>query len=304
MKRTLTLLLVFLLAFALAACGGDIQSGQTPSTAPPPSSTGDATPTSTPAAAPTQETADLAVEERVLLEQDGVRITLKAFEESFMGPEFKVLIENDSDTGVTVQARNASINGVMLETMFSADVEPGKKANSAISFLSAELEQAGIETVKDVELAFHISNAETWETVFDSELITFSTNADPGFAQVYNDAGEVLYNENGFRVVLQGVDSESNFMGTDVLVYVENLSASSLTVQTRSVSVNGFMIEPVFSCEVGSGKRAYDAIMLLQSFLDENGITSVDEMEFSLHIFDTQTMATVAETDAMSVTFN
>ncbi|MDR1753519.1 MAG: hypothetical protein LBR74_01250 [Eubacterium sp.] len=308
MKKYLTLFLIALLTLTLAACG----SGETvstlseSSTEPVSNAVSEPTQSSTPSVtnAPTQNTEDIAISEHVILEQDGIKVTLKALESSFMGPELKVLIENESDEGITIQARNASINDVMLQTMFSADVEPGKKANSSISFLSAELERAGIEIIKDVELALHIFNTDSWETVFDSETITFSTTADPSFVQAYNDVGEVLYEENGLRVVLQGVESESSLMGTDVLVYVENLSSSDLTVQTRNVSVNGFMIEPVFSCEVVSGKRAYSAITLLQAFLDENNITNIDEMEFALHIFDTHTMATVAETDAMSVTFD
>ena len=68
--------------------------------------------------------------------------------------------------------------------------------------------------------------------------------------------------------------------------------------------MNGFMVDPMFSCDVLSGKRAYDSITFLESNLTENGISSIDSMEFSLHIFDSKTWNTIKDTEKLTVSFD
>ena len=43
-----------------------------------------------------------------------------------------------------------------------------------ITVFSSDLEENGIESIEDVELKFHIYEAETYDTIADSEPITFS----------------------------------------------------------------------------------------------------------------------------------
>ena len=73
-----------------------------------------------------------------------------------MGPAIKLLIENNNETGYTVQAWGASVNGYMVETMLSSDVAACKKANDELVFMDSDLEAAGITTIADVEFYFHI----------------------------------------------------------------------------------------------------------------------------------------------------
>ena len=56
----------------------------------------------------------------------------------------------------------------MVQTMFSCEVAGGKKANDQIIIMNSDLEQAGIEVIKDIELKFHIFDSQTWDTIFDS----------------------------------------------------------------------------------------------------------------------------------------
>ena len=73
------------------------------------------------------------IEETVLLDRDGIKITAKSLDAkgSFFGPELKMLFENNSGKNITVQARNTSVNGYMIEPMMSVDVASGKKANDS-----------------------------------------------------------------------------------------------------------------------------------------------------------------------------
>ena len=56
--------------------------------------------------------AETAIEQQVIFDQDGIIITATGidFNSSFMGPEIKLLIENNTEKNLTVQARNVSVN--------------------------------------------------------------------------------------------------------------------------------------------------------------------------------------------------
>jgi len=307
----ITALLALILALSLTACTADAANTQNPGSNSKPtlsSDDGDSIIDVSPAPSPSSVSVDeqiISVDEQILLDRDNIKITLKSLSfDGWYGPELKVLIENNSDKGITIQTRNSVVNGVMIDTMFSASVEPGKKANDGIAFSTSELERAGITTIKDIEFLFHVFDSDSWDTIFDSNVVSISTNADAGFVQEYNDAGTLLYEDGGLKVVIQSKDEKNSFWGADIFVYVENLTTSDIIIQMRDTSVNGFMIDPMFSCEVLAGKRAYDSITFLESYLTENDIDRIDDMEFSLHIFDSNSWNTIKDTEKLIVSFN
>ena len=50
----------------------------------------------------------------------------------------------------------------------------GKKAIDDITVFSSDLEENGIESIEDVELKFHIYDADSYSTITDTDPITFS----------------------------------------------------------------------------------------------------------------------------------
>ena len=51
------------------------------------------------------------------------------------------------------------INGVMVDSMLSCDVEAGEQVNDGILFSSNDVEAAGIEVIKEIEFKFHVVDA-------------------------------------------------------------------------------------------------------------------------------------------------
>lgn len=246
----------------------------------------------------------VVVEEQVLLDQDDIKITLKSLEfDGMFGPSLKVLVENNSEEPITVQTRDSSINDVMIESMFSCDVVSGKKANDSITFMESDLEHAGIKIIKDIEFKFHIFNSDTWDGVLDSDTITINTSADLEYVQEYDDSGVIVLDEKDIKIVMKKVSSEDSFWGADVHVYIENNSDNDITIQARDVSINGFMLEPIFSSDVIADKKAYDTITFFESDLIDNEITSIEKMELSFHIFESNGWDTILDTPMIDVSF-
>lgn len=292
MKKIASLIILLVLTASLVACVDSTGSGtdKTPSL-------GDG--------AGTSSGNEVSLAETVLIEQDNVKITATGFDnDGFFGSGVKVLIENNSAQNLTFQVRDSSINGAMVDTLFSEDVVARKKANATITFVSADLKTAGIETIKDIEFKIIALDTESYDTVFESQVIELKTSADSAFVQTFDDSGEILYNEGGIKVVAKKLSSEDSFWGSELYLYVENKSEKNLTVQTRDVSINGFMVDPVFSCDILSQKVAYSSITFMESDLTDNGITDITELELNLVFLDAKTFDTVKESDVIKVSFN
>lgn len=247
---------------------------------------------------------EATVEEQVILEQNGIKVTLKSLShDSFMGPELKVLVENTSEQNVTVQTDSVSVNGIMIQSLFSCEVAPGKSANDGISLMNSDLEQAGIKKIQNVELKFHVFDTSSYSTLFDSDTIYIATSLDGTEEQAVDDGGVVLLEQDGIKLTVKEADSDSSFWGADIYIYVENNTDKNITVQAREVSLNGFMVQPYFSCDVAAGKKAYDTITFLENELKENEIKSISNMDISFHIFETSSYSAILDTESLNVSF-
>lgn len=247
---------------------------------------------------------EATIAETVLLEEAGVKITAKSLEtDGIFGPKLKLQIENTSGKDLTFQCRNASVNGYMVESMMSVDVLNDKKANDSITFLNSDLKMCGIDSIADIELSFHIYDSSEWETYLDSPPISLKTSIADTYEYRYDDSGEIAYEENGIKIVIKGLNEEVSILGTSIMVFIENNSDKEITVQAKDISINGLMMDAIFSCDVATGKRAIDTITFLDSNLEENDITAIKNVELSFHIFDANEWETIVDTDVVTMTF-
>ena len=60
------------------------------------------------------------------------------------------------------------------------------------------------------------------------------------------------------------------------------------------------MMTPLFSSTVYNEKMSLDEITLMSSELEENGITSIEDVELKFRVFDAESFSTVFETEAIS----
>lgn len=242
-----------------------------------------------------------SITETVLVDELGIKITAKSIDyDDWYGPAIKLLIENNTDTGLTVQCRNASVNGYMVDTLISCDVASGKKANDELTIYKSSLEQCGIDTIADIEFTFHIFTTDGWDDFLDTDPITLKTTAADSYNYTFDDAGDLLYRENGITVVSKGVYEDSGEHG--ILVYICNESGFPITAQIRDLSVNGFMINSIFSPDIANGKHAIDKIKFSDSSLEENEITEIEDVEFSFHIFNSNDWRQTFDSEIVTIT--
>lgn len=78
-----------------------------------------------------------------------------------------------SEQTITVQSRDTSVNGFMVEPSLSSEITPGNKAISGMTFMSSDLEENNITEFETIETSFHIFN-ENYDTIVDTEPITIT----------------------------------------------------------------------------------------------------------------------------------
>lgn len=295
----LALLLVFVMVFA-TACGGDGEIKQPANVNGDSSGETNGTGTNNDSGSTDEE---VTIAETVLYEADGIKVTAKSLADGLLGTEVKLLIENDSSKNILITSSSVSANGYMMPTAaLYAEVAAGKKANESLTLMSSELDQCGIETLAEMQFYLQIQDPETWETIKTTDLITLATSA-TGYTQPVDDSGDVLYNENGYKVVCKGLKQDIIWDGT-VVFYMENNSSKAVSIYAENVSVNGFMQEVGLWSDLRPSTKMIDGMSMID--LSDMEITNIDEIktiEFNLRIVDAETWEDIVTTDAMTLNF-
>ncbi|MCR5327747.1 MAG: hypothetical protein K6E12_02675 [Saccharofermentans sp.] len=300
MKKSQVLAIIMAISIFMSFAMGSSSSGSKKDISDTSGTNADSTTqatTTTTEAAPSTPT----IEEEVVYDEGGVKITAKEYtSDSIWGDGIKFLIENDTEQNITVGCTALIVNNYMITDLFVAEVAAGKKTNETMNLLSSQLKAAGIETIGQVEIYFHIYDSDTWDAIADPDCITIRTSMYDQMDTTVDDAGQVLYEEDGIKIVGKYVD-DSDFWGAAVLLYIENNSGTNVVIHVDNLSVNGFtMNSAIFSSTVYDGKMAYDSITLLSSELEENDITSVEEITLTFRIIDADSYSTITESDEIS----
>ena len=288
MKKRIIVIIIFIMLLLVTGCGGTKGNGSNVKNVESKTSNG---------------ITRASVPETVILDRDGIKVTVKEMVYKSWEVDIKVLIENNSSQNITVQARKFSINGIMIEPTFSADVASGKKANDSISIYNSDLKVANITTIKDIEFGLHVFDADSWDEMFDQNGIVLTTNA-TDYVQTYNTSGTLVVDQNDIKMYVLKMDDKDSFWGADIYVYIENNSSQNITVQARDVSIDGFMVEPSFSADVEAGKKSYDTITFMESDLEDNGITDIKQIELKFTVFNEDTWNDIFDTDIKTINFN
>ena len=250
-----------------------------------------------------EKTEEIKVEKQVVYEEKDIKVTVVGYEtDGLFGDSLKVQIENNSSKNIGITTNDTvAINGIMVGDLFAADVAAGKKTNDEITFLSSDLKAAGIETVKDIEFKLHVYDGDSYDTIDDSDLITVTTNVDKDFKQKIDESGSLAVDEKGVKVYVKKVESEDSFWGADVYLLVENNTGKDISVYVEDVSVNGFMVDPIYASSIRKDRVAFDSITFLDSDLEDNGIKTIENIEMSFKVINNKGYSTILKTKPVKI---
>ena len=249
------------------------------------------------------DTVEITVAETVLYEVDGVKVTATGYEDGWMGPEIKILVENDSSKNVLITSASVSANGYMMPSAaLYAEVAAGKKANETLTIMYSELDQSGIEVLAELQFYLQIQDPETWETITTTDLLTLTTSVVP-YEQPVDDSGDVLYDSDGIRIICKGLKQDIIWDGT-VVFYMENNSGKEISIYAENVSVNGFMQDVGLWSDLRPNTKLIDGMSMIDlSDLEIENIDQIENIEFNLRIVDANTWEDIVTTDVLTLNF-
>ena len=296
MSKMLLALLLVLVTVLATAC---VDTGELKL---PVSTTGDAGSVSGEEGTKPQSGEAVTVEETVLFEAEGVKVTVKGLEKDLFGTELKLLVENSSDKNVLLTADSVSANGYMISASLYTEVAAGKKCNDSLSLSKSSLEQSGIETLSQLQFYLKLQDPDTWDTVKTSDLLTVTTSA-ADYVQPVDDSGDVVYDAQGYKVVCKGLKQDFIWDGT-VVFYMENTGNRAVSIYAENVSVNGFMQSVSLWSDLRPNTRIVDGMSMLDlSDLEITNIDEIESIEFNLRIVDAETWQEIVTTDAITLNF-
>ena len=299
MKKIILILLVALISFNLFACSFNSNDDSTNEENINTTKNKDIQDESTKDTSEQGDNLIPTIEETVLFEYNGIKVTAKEITEDWLGPELKVLIENDTDENINVSLDEIAVNDYMVSAWLYEDVAAGKKSNATFEIWSSTLSNAGISNIGKIDFYFRVINSDNYNTIYESKEIELKTSLYDEMDSEANDVGTELLNQNGIRIVGKGVND--SLWGQGVLLYIENNSDKNIIVSTDNLSVNGYMVNGYLYSTVMSNKKAIETVILSSTDLEDNDIESIEDLALSFDIINADTWMNIFSSDEITV---
>lgn len=294
MKRwTAVLLLACMLTTVLSGCGSGTGATKPLTTESQPTQSQQETQPPKPAEN------NVTVEPAVVYDENGVKISVTGLESSWTSTDLKLLVENSTERNLALSGMDMVVNGVTMTGYLYIDAAAGKKANGTLSLYTDTLETAGITQISQIQAKdAALVDTDSYETITEVPFAV-ATSLGQDYVQFLDEDGELLYEAEGISVTAKIV-SEA-FYGNTVLLYVKNTSSKDVIVQAENISVNGFTLDAWMYDTVYAGTVRFSQLDLFSSGLEENGITEIEEISFTIHLVDPVSFETIARSEELQV---
>lgn len=123
------------------------------------------------------------------------------------------------------------------------------------------------------------------DTTTNQGQVSIETTQEETQDVVEEIAGQEVYNENDIRISYTGIEYDDIY-GVTVKLKIENGSDKHIIVYPDNSSINGIMVDAIMSQDVLAGKVANGKLAIFNSYLEDNNITKVENVETTLLIVD------------------
>ncbi len=234
---------------------------------------------------------DIVFEEIVIVDNGDCVIKAIDLEYSIiMGTSLKIYLENkSSDKTYMYSVDSASINGVEIEPFFASEVAAGKKSNENIYLSEFLMEDSGITEYTDIELTFRVYDSEDWlaDDVVNTTVHIYPYGEDKAerFERAPQDTDNIIIDNEYITVIVTGYEND-DIWGFTANLFLVNKTDKNIMFTAEDVAVNGFMSDPFYAETVHAGKVAFSSISWLDSTLEKNDITDIEEIEMTFRAYD------------------
>lgn len=144
------------------------------------------------------------------------------------------------------------------------------------------------------------SDSNNWEDEDDEDEQSEKDEQNKDSTQVTIEE-QVVYDQNDIKVTVTGLDID-NILGPTLKLTIENNRSENFKVTNTGFSVNNLMINALFYPEIEAGTTVEESISIADSTLQESGITVIQTIEFQLKFVESESYATLFESDPITLT--
>ena len=171
----------------------------------------------------------------------GITVYLTGYSDDPYEKTFEFTVVNENDVDIIFYADRFVINNcATIEDYLSCYVYAGSVETVCLTFYSDVLDLYGIDIIGNLSFPFDIEDPIDNYYLIQGDMIYVETDY-AGYQHYINSYGEVIFDQDGVRVVLQQVDLMNEYFCRAIL-YVENSTYDSLTLELADLSINGWAI--------------------------------------------------------------
>lgn len=277
MKLKLTIVLIASLLLTCCACAKN--APEEPSTA-----------------ADVSAAADVQIDSSILYNANDlvIRYLGKGVAPNAEGAEesYRVSIENKTENDADVSIFTSIVNGFTIEVTFNTEIDDmvetartvsapaGQTIESWLTVNQYMAGRCGLTVPQEIVLRFDVRDPDAQKRLFITDPVEIRTT-DEALQQAYNEAGDVVYDKDGIRLIFQGVDKEQRG-GVMFLMQVINTSDRDICVNAISGTVDGAVLEPWYASYVPAGSRSIETL----GFSTEFHSVGTLALTFSISAYD------------------
>ncbi len=226
---------------------------------------------------------EIDMEESVLLDESDIKITAKKVGiDETEGAKLGLLFENDSDTDITVTWRMAYINDYMMHPHMRIEVPAGESVSGTLDFDKSEMDMAGITEIAEVGAVFAVYDTDKTQLMFETDVLSVKTAVADGYVDNFEIDGEVAYDQDGYKLVVNGLAEIEGETNPGIVVYGENNTDKTVVIFARDMIINGVdSFDTYFGPTVLPGKKFVGTISFSEDELTESGISSLYDATFN-----------------------
>lgn len=314
MQRLLGLALAVMMLLSLAACSEEKQ--QETESAETAAITESAAKTDEPTDEPTKGSHEVislnfiktfdrnpTIDEQKVYEKDGLIITAKSVKyDTVHGPQVMLEVNNGTDKEVRVQNEYTTVNGFMIKPELDIKAPAGKKTEAPMSLPYLNLAMADIHSLYEVDFSLRILDSKTFSVIDTTDTVKLNLKNTAADYPAFNTKGDIAYDSDGVKVILQGIKQDTLFESRYVLmVYMENNTQKTVSVKNNKLSVNGYDITVSMNTAVLPGAKAVDKIEIFDQDLEEYGVTTIDSVSVSFEVYDYEAWKPIAKSSLVPV---
>ena len=233
----------------------------------------------------------ISFQELTVVDNDECTIRITGIDaDNRWGYTLNVYVENkSSDKTYMFSVRDAAVNGVECYAFFATEVSPGKKANEEISIVDSNLDENGIIDFTDIELHFRVYDSNDWSAddvaVETVHVYPYGEENATVYVRETQDTDNVIVDNEYVTVIVTGYEYD-DIWGYSANLFIVNKTDVNIMVSVDDASINGYMIDPYYATSVMPNKCTFSSVSWYESSLESNGITEVEEIEFSIRVYN------------------